>query len=122
MRIRKIIIVVIAVLAVNTLFAQVSTNNGAEKKINTIEMNQPNRFENQIKTYIGYDNQTLFVENQTKEAVTVQVLNFDGKMSFLKASKDQLVSIPMSELYKGIAELEVFDVHGNTVTRKLVIR
>lgn len=121
MRIRKVIFIVAAILVTNTLFAQVSTNIGAEKKINTIKKNQSDCFENQIKAYIGYDNQTLFIENQTKEAVTVQILNFDGKLSFLKASKEQLISVPMSELYKGIAVLEVFDVHGNTISQKLVI-
>jgi len=46
----------------------------------------------------------------------------DGKLSFLKATEDQLVSIPLKELPgKGIFILQVFDVHGNYYSKRLLV-
>ncbi len=122
MKVRNLIIAIIAVFSVNSLFAQVSTNKTADENVYTIQQIRANSFENQIKAYFGNQNTRLFVENQTKEAVTVQVVTMDGKLSFLKATQDDLISIPLKELSgKGIFILQVFDVHGNYYSKRLLV-
>ena len=122
MKIRSLAIAIITVFSVNGLFAQVSTNQKADESVYTIQQTRVRSFENQIKAYFGNQNSRLFVENQTKEAVTVQVVTMDGKLSFLKATEDQLVSIPLKELSgKGIFILQVFDVHGNYYSKRLLV-
>ncbi len=122
MKVRNLIIVIIAVFSVNSLFAQVSTNKIAEENVYTIKQTQADLFENQIKAYYGNNNSILFVENQTSEAVTVQVVTMDGKLSFLKATTDDSVSISLKELSgKGIFILQVFDVHGNYFSKRLLV-
>ncbi len=121
MKIRNLIIAIIF-FSPNILLAQVSTNQNADENIYYIQQARINSFEKQIKVYFGNQNTQLFIENQTKEAVTVQVLTIDGKLSFLKATTDELVSIPMSELTgKGIFILQVFDVHGNHYSKRLLV-
>lgn len=122
MKVRNLIVVIIAIFSVNSLFAQVSANMGPEKNIYTIEKTQANTFESKIKTYFGNDNQMLYVENQTKEAITIQIVTMDGKLSFLKATQDDLVNISLKELSeKGIFILQVFDVYGNSFSKRLLV-
>lgn len=122
MKIRSLIIAIVALFTANILSAQVSTNQKVDENVYSIQQTRVNSFEKQIKTYFGNQNTQLFIENQTKEAVTVQVLTMDGKLSFLKATTDKLVSIPMNELTgKGIFILQVFDVAGNHYSKRLLV-
>jgi len=122
MKIRNLIIAITALFTANILSAQVSTNQKADENVYSIQQTRVNSFEKQIKTYFGNQNTRLFIENQTKEAVTVQVVTMDGKLSFLKATTDELLSIPMNELSgKGIFILQVFDVHGNHYSKRLLV-
>ncbi|MCD6366336.1 MAG: T9SS type A sorting domain-containing protein [Bacteroidales bacterium] len=122
MKVRSLIIAIITIFSANGLFAQVSTNQKSDENVYTIQQTRVSSFENQIKAYFGNQNSRLFVENQTKEAVTVQIVTMDGKLSFLTATEDRLVSIPLKELSgKGIFILQVFDIHGNYYSKRLLV-
>lgn len=122
MKIKSLIVVIITFFTSSVLFAQVSTNQKVDENVYSIQQTRVNSFEKQIKAYFGNQNTQLFVENQTKEAVTVQVVTMDGKLSFLKATTDELLSIPLNDLNgKGIFILQVFDVHGNYYSKRLLV-
>jgi|GEM_PF-6110156 len=122
MKIKSLIVVIITFFTSSVLFAQVSTNQKVDENVYSIQQTRVNSLEKQIKAYFGNQNTQLFVENQTKEAVTVQVVTMDGKLSFLKATTDELLSIPLNDLNgKGIFILQVFDVHGNYYSKRLLV-
>ena len=122
MRIKNLIVIIATVFAVQEISAQVSTNKSADETFYTIRQTQVNDFQSQIKAYFGNRNSELFIENQTQEAVTVQIVTMDGKLSFLKATKDQLITISLKELSgKGIFILQVFDVHGNYYSKRMLV-
>jgi len=122
MKIKYLTIAILCFLFTGILQAQILTNQESDENIYTIEQTRDMSFENQIKAYMSSQDGRLFVENQTSEAVTVQVVTIEGRLVFLKATTNTLVTISLKDfLQEGIYVLQVFDVHGNHYSKRFLV-
>ncbi|HIE16003.1 MAG TPA: T9SS type A sorting domain-containing protein [Bacteroidales bacterium] len=122
MKIKYLTIAILCFLFTGILQAQILTNQESDENIYTIEQTRDMSFENQIKAYMSSQDGRLFVENQTSEAVTVQVVTIEGRLVFLKATTNTLVTISLKDfLQEGIYVLQVFDVHGNYYSKRFLV-